>query len=50
MGKKTEADKEEAKEVASPIGVLEAPNELVTDTMMPAEPRYSARQESTSRI
>jgi len=31
-------------------GVLEAPNELVTDTMMPAEPRYSARQESASRI
>ncbi|XP_017020042.1 protein Atossa [Drosophila kikkawai] len=32
-------------------GVLEAPNELVTDTLMPAEPRYSARQESTgSRI
>ncbi|XP_043064278.1 uncharacterized protein LOC108086427 [Drosophila ficusphila] len=31
-------------------GVLEAPNELVTDTMMPAEPRYSARQESAGRI
>ncbi|XP_037712792.1 uncharacterized protein LOC119549112 [Drosophila subpulchrella] len=31
-------------------GVLEAPNELVMDTMMPAEPRYSARQESASRI
>ncbi|KAH8252478.1 hypothetical protein KR032_000214 [Drosophila birchii] len=32
-------------------GILEAPNELVTDTLMPAEPRYSARQESTgSRI
>ncbi|XP_017124766.1 uncharacterized protein LOC108144422 isoform X2 [Drosophila elegans] len=31
-------------------GVLEAPNELVTDTLMPAEPRYSARQESAGRI
>ncbi|KAH8280406.1 hypothetical protein KR018_006551 [Drosophila ironensis] len=31
-------------------GVLEAPNELVTDTLMPGEPRYSARQESASRI
>ncbi|KAH8290757.1 hypothetical protein KR054_005635 [Drosophila jambulina] len=33
-------------------GILEAPNELITDTLMPAEPRYSARQESTggSRI
>ncbi|KAH8372617.1 hypothetical protein KR009_001035 [Drosophila setifemur] len=31
-------------------GVLEAPNELVTDTLMPGEPRYSARQESGGRI
>lgn len=31
-------------------GLLEAPNELVTDTLMPAEPRYSARQESPSKI
>ncbi|KAL7738596.1 hypothetical protein ACLKA6_006893 [Drosophila palustris] len=31
-------------------GLLEAPNELVTDTLMPTEPRYSARQESASKI
>ncbi|XP_068144413.1 protein Atossa [Drosophila tropicalis] len=29
-------------------GVLEAPNELITDTLMPQEPRYSSRQESSS--
>ncbi|XP_062127461.1 protein Atossa [Drosophila sulfurigaster albostrigata] len=31
-------------------GLLEAPNELVTDTLMPTEPRYSARQESPGKI
>ncbi|XP_034651580.1 pneumococcal serine-rich repeat protein isoform X2 [Drosophila subobscura] len=31
-------------------GVLEAPNELVTDTLTPTEPRYSARQESAGKI
>ncbi|XP_030373317.1 uncharacterized protein LOC115623216 [Scaptodrosophila lebanonensis] len=31
-------------------GVLEAPNELITDNMMPTEPRYSARQESPGKM
>ncbi|XP_064543877.1 protein Atossa isoform X2 [Drosophila montana] len=31
-------------------GMVEAPNELVTDTLMPTEPRYSARQESPGKI
>ncbi|EDW01358.1 uncharacterized protein LOC6560854 [Drosophila grimshawi] len=31
-------------------GLVEAPNELVTDTLMPTEPRYSARQESPGKI
>ncbi|KAH8297226.1 hypothetical protein KR044_007597 [Drosophila immigrans] len=31
-------------------GLLEAPNELVTDTLMPTEPRYSSRQESPGKI
>ncbi|XP_030238041.1 uncharacterized protein LOC108653510 isoform X1 [Drosophila navojoa] len=31
-------------------GLVEAANELVTDTLMPQEPRYSARQESPGKI
>ncbi|KAM7345388.1 atos homolog atossa isoform 1-T5 [Cochliomyia hominivorax] len=29
-------------------GVLEAPNELITNTVMPTNPKYSARQDQTS--
>lgn len=31
-------------------GLVETANELVTDTLMPQEPRYSARQESPGKI